>query len=347
MAQLDYGTAGYHGLSYSRRATLHACPRKFQIENALGLKERTDTVTFSFGHAVAAGVQSWFQHQNTQLAILECCKHYTVSWSDAGTASEVRGKKSVWYAVHAVNQFIKGIQSLLAGGIAELANWELAYLAGHQPAVELQFRILLDHQFVYEGHIDLVLVHKTTKQFAILELKTTTFREPHDAQYGKSDQALSYSIVLDRAVGHSQSSYKVFYLIYSSSAQQWILKEFVKHAKMRLDWINNLVRDTDIIMYYQGSAESDGIPYPTNGASCYNFFRECEYYHTCDMEDASLLRIYGKQQAVSFDYTDRATFVFTLDEIISSQIAKIENSTGVELTLDSQLGGGNGQLIEI
>lgn len=348
MAQLDYGTSGYHGLSYSRRATLHSCPRKFQIENALGVKERVDSVTFSFGHAVAAGVQDYFQHHSLQSAVIACCKHYTAAWSDFGSASEQRGKKSVWYAINAVCVFVKSLESLLAGGITSLQNWELAYLANNKAAIELQFRILLDNQFVYEGHIDLVLVNKLTGEYAILELKTTTFRDPHDAQYGKSDQALSYSIVLDRAVGHTQASYRVFYLIYSSSAQTWYLKEFVKHAKMRLDWINNLVRDTDIISYYQASSESDGIPYPTNGASCYNFFRECEYYYTCEMEDESILMMYkSNRETASFDYTDRADFVFTLDEIINAQIARIEEGSGIDLTPATTLGGTNGQVIEI
>lgn len=344
---LDYGTSGYHGLSYSRRSTLHSCARKFQIENALGLKERVDSVTFSYGHAVAAGVQDYFLHGDLQSAVFACVRHYTVAWDDIGTASEHKGKKSIWYAIHAVAEFVRQYRSALANGLATLRDYELAK-AGDKAAIELQFRILLDNDFVYEGHIDLVVVHKRTGNYAILELKTTTFREPHDAQYAKSDQALSYSIVLDAVVGHQQASYKVFYLIYSSSAQQWILKEFNKEARLRLNWINNLIRDCEWISYLQTSAEQDGIPYPANGGSCYNFFRECEYFRTCEMEDSSLELLYGKIQgnAQSFDYTDKADFIFTIDEVISMQISRIESDTGALIDYTTE-DNNDGTIIEV
>jgi hypothetical protein len=353
MALLDYGTSGRHGLSYSRRGTLHACPRKFQIENVLGLKERHNSVTFAYGHSVAAGVQEYFScpatlssAQKLQHAVIATAKLYDLDWEDLGTASEQRGKKNVWYAINSTKQFCNQIESALVGDLAPLRGWKIAIMPNGKPAVEVQFRIILDNQYVYEGHIDLVLVNEQG-EYAILELKTTTFKEPHEASYGRSDQALSYSIVLDHAMGYSKTSYKVFYLIYSSSNQQWILMSFNKNAKQRLDWINNLIRDTELIEYYQGGADA-GIPYPTNGASCYNFFRECEYYRVCDMEDESLKTIYGaKPESQSFHIEDKATLIFTLDDIINSQIAKVEDNTGIEVTSTSHTGNNHAQFIEI
>lgn len=345
--KLDYGTRGSKGLSYSRDNQFKSCPRKFQIENVLGVSERVDTVTFSFGHAVAAGVQSYFLTGDKQQAVIATAFAYTVDWQDEGTASEQRAKKSVWYAINAVCIFMDALEGTEPCALAELRNWELAILADSKPAIELQFRILLEDSYTYEGHIDLVLVHKHTKEFAILELKTTSMQEPADAQYGKSSQALSYSIVLDKAVGHSQASYKVFYLIYSSSKQVWYLKDFVKIAKSRLDWINNLIRTTWIITMYEDASREQGIPYPTNGSSCYDFFRECSYYHTCEMEDASLVTMYGKgNKDTAFNYQDNADFVFTLDEIIHSQIARIDTIPQINLP-STGAGNDRAQLIEL
>jgi len=351
MTQLDYGTAGYQGLSYSRQGTFHVCARKYQIENAFGLKTRNDSVTFAFGHAVAGGIQKYFETGSEQAAVIETAYHYSMPWEDMGTTSEQRGKKNLWYAILAVQTYIQQINSILHGDLAELQEYELAYLSPTEeepegkPAVELQFRIELEHGFVYEGHIDLIIRHKKTGEYAILELKTTTFRDPNEAIYGKSGQALSYSIVLDHVVGHANASYKIFYLVWSSSQQKFFFMPFNKQAKQRLDWINNLIRDTEIIQYYQASAE-DGIPYPTNGASCFNFFRQCEYYSTCEMEDETLLRVYGKgtsDEAVSFEYQDNTDFIFTLDDIINTQVDKIEHHTG----LDLDNGTEHGNIIEV
>lgn len=349
--KLDYGTGGHKGLSYSRLGTLGNCPRKFQIENSFGLKDRQDSVTFSFGHAVAAGIQSYFEHQSLDLAIMECAKFYTMPWFEVGTAGEVRGKKNVWYAVYAVQCFVKQIESAITGDLAVLQGWEIAHLTTDtpdelKPAVEIQFRILLEDDFVYEGHIDLVIRNKITGQYAILELKTTTFSSPNEATYGKSSQALSYSVVLDAAVGASNTAYKVFYLVWSSSAQRFFIFEFTKQAKHRLDWLNNIIRDCERISYYQAAAD-EGIPYPNNqGANCYAFFRQCEYYTTCDMEDSTLKMALGsgsEADTESFDYTDRTDFVFTLEQIVNTQIEKIEHHTGHAL----DTGDDNATIIEL
>jgi len=125
--QLDYGTAGYQGLSYSRLGTFHQCGRKYQIENSFGLKQRNDSVTFSYGHAVAAGVQAWFETGNMQTAVIECAKFYTMPWDDLGSTSEMRAKKNVWYAIKAVEEFVTQMDHGLIGGLANLKDWELAY----------------------------------------------------------------------------------------------------------------------------------------------------------------------------------------------------------------------------
>jgi len=336
--QLDYGTAGYRGLSYSRRSTLHTCARKFQLENALGFATRSDSVTFAYGHAVAAGIQEYLHSGSLTQAKIAVTSAYTMPWSDLGTIKEQRAKKSVWYALRSLTKFTQRIQQEIYGELSELSQYELAYIqvdGKEVPAIELQFRVQLHDGFVYEGHIDLILRHRTTGEFVIVEIKTSGLNDPHEALFANSDQALSYSIVLDRLVqDHEVVTYKVFYLIYASPKQDWILMTFVKSAKKRFDWINNLVRDCELIEYYQST--SDEIPYPTNGSSCYEYFSPCKYFGTCDMENENLELIYRQPDSGTeqhgFEYVDNTHFSFTLDEIIERQIALAESRAGIELT---------------
>lgn len=352
---LNYTSGGYQGLSYSRLCTLHLCPRKFQIENAFGLKEQTDTVTFAFGHAVGAGIQEWFTTQSYARAVVAAVKAYTMPWDVTGTLSEQRAKKNVWYAIAAITSFTKQITSLLSDGVAEnnlscLQEWELAFVTHPETgelvsSVELMFRINLPAGFTYEGHIDLAIRNKRTGEYAVLELKTSGFTAPGRALYGKSGQALAYSLVLDRLAGSARTSYRIFYLIWSSPSQRFFLFEFTKTPKQRLNWMNDVLRDTDLLTYYQQCADN-GIPYPLNGASCYQFMKECEYYTTCEMEDSSLKLIYQGRQ--SFDYQEKEghplLFTFNYEDILQQQIEKAADHTGLPLLTT---GNTNDQLIEL
>lgn len=346
---LDYGTRGVHGLSYSRRGTLHECPRKFQIQNCFGLRTEKDSVTFSFGHAVGAGIQKYFVTGNLQAAVIEATLHYSMGWGVDGTTSEQRAKKNIWYAIHAIHCFHLQLQS--DPRFANLRNWEVATIGG-KPAQELQFRLLLGNDFVYEGHIDLVLRHKVTGQYCVLELKTTSLQAPGRAQYGKSDQALSYTIALDHILKDAPTSYAVIYLIWSSSTQSFTIFEFQKSPKQRLNWINDLLREVELLSYYESCA-ARGIPYPINGASCFSFFHECEYFTTCELEDESLKLIYSTtQNTESFNYQDNCDFIFTVEEALETQLAKVSEQltdplTLIDTTTETRTGDSNGEIINI
>jgi hypothetical protein len=257
-------------------------------------------------------------------------------WAETGTTKEQRAKKSIWYALTATEKFAQAMESALPNEIDELRDYELAFInvdGVDVPAIELQFRILLENDYVYEGHIDLIIRHKHTGVYAILELKTSGFRDVHDAIYANSDQALSYSIVLDKLVdGEAQSSYQVFYLVYTSPDQKWVLRSYPKEVKRRFDWINNIVRAAEIIEYYHSAAE-DGIPYPTNGSACYEYFTPCRYFGVCHYDNSSLELLYKRRaddDSQVFDHEDNAHFIFTLEEIITAQVKLAESRAGIE-----------------
>lgn len=349
MAKLDYGTSGVHGLSYSRLQTFKSCPRKFELAHALGYSKHRESVTFSFGHAVGGGAQGYFRSGTLQGAVIEGINQYTYDWSDAGTSGEQRAKKSVAYAVAAIEKFVEGVQSTVDPQLAALADYELAYFttpAGeHKPAIELQFRIVIG-DYSYEGHIDAILKHKHTGKYLILELKTTSLTNLHPAQYQNSDQALSYSIVLDAVVGSAEAEYDVLYAVYSTGAQQWSTFNFHKTAAKRLDWLNNLQRTVAVVEMYQEHSTS-GIPYPTNGDACYNFFSPCEFFNVCHLDNSTLETLFAGLKAgdLQFAQEDNCDFVFQFDEIVAATLERINNA--VDTINTSALGDSNGQFIEL
>jgi len=195
MPKLDYGTIGGKGLSYSRRGTLHACPRKFQLENIYNLGVGEDNVHFAFGHAVAAGVQSLIEHPgNINRALLHCFTH----WSLGIYENLDIKKKSLWYAVRAVQQFHK---DMLMGKSAILKQLEIAKFTDKEgnikPAIELTFNIVCHDGYNYEGHVDLILYNPVTKTYLILELKTTGFNNINETMFKNSSQTIEYSVILD------------------------------------------------------------------------------------------------------------------------------------------------------
>lgn len=328
MALLDYGKGDGYGLSYSRLQTLNACPRKFQLENIFGLAVRRSNTTFAYGHAVAAGVQSLIEHGDLNRALASVM----VAWDVGMYEEEVKSKKSLWYAVRATQKFYDLIKDPATSIIKdyEIATFEVTDSEGNttvKPAVELTFNIICDDGYEYEGHVDLILKEKAAEKFLILELKTTSFSNLDESMFGKSAQAIGYSIVLDsiaQSVGGS-SSYSVLYLVYKSGKMEYEPMVFNKSPIERAKWINTLILDIELIKMYR-----ETNTFPARGQSCYNFFRRCEYYDQCGMSDESLdrrdkvaLDAVVEEEKV-FAELEEHDFTYHLDDIIATQAAVIE-----------------------
>ncbi len=256
-------------LSYSGLGELHACPRKFVL-NKLGNtidRDNVRSVTFAFGHAVGTGIQSTLENKTEQEILFDMF----LAW-DYGDlyGEEEKANKSFWTAVQAVQLFKHVRVSPL------LSEYELL-VVDEKPAVELSFRITTPDGFKYRGFVDVVLRHKSTGELLVLELKTTSATNINPAQYKNSGQALGYSIVLDR-FAPGKSSYKVLYLVLSSKTLEFTPLEFTKSYLQRAEWIHTFLLDCQILsMYWEQNH------WPQNGASCYDFFRECEHFQTCGL----------------------------------------------------------------
>lgn len=308
MMPLNQDTQAIHprllNLSYSSLLTLHACPRRFQLDKLQNTQEISRTsVTFAYGHAVGTGIQSILQGHTREEALW----NMFLSWDTDLLEEETRSKKSFWEAVYAMEKFIVLYQS------TDLHDYELASFNG-VPAIELSFRIAALNSFVYRGFVDAVLMHRETGEVIVLEIKTTSLRNLDEAQYKNSSQALGYSVILD-AVAPGRSSYRVLYLIYKSGEREFELMPFDKSYSSRANWIHDLIMDTDQILYYEEQGR-----YPTRGESCYSFFRQCEYFNLCTLPTDRLVN----WETLTVPEEETFTINVSLVDLIDSQLLEGE-----------------------
>lgn len=299
-------------LSYSSRLTLHSCPRKYQLYKLNSVQEDDDgssgsNVTFAFGHVVGAGIQSVLEGKTENQIYMDCF----MQW-DAGLLEDnPKQNKSFWLAVAAVQRFI----SMRSNGL--LKGWKLAYYQG-KPAVELSFIIKFPDGFTYKGYVDAVLVHETTGEVMVLEVKTTSANYVAAATYKNSAQAIGYSIVLD-ALFPTLSSYTVKYLIYLTKQMSYEMMDFKKDYLARALWIREILLDIEKIKMYEAASI-----YPMHGESCNDYYRECEYFNICTLATDKLTEpLMPEHQAqIETDINTKFQITLTLADLIQSQLSK-------------------------
>lgn len=293
-------------LSYSQLQTLATCPRRFELEKltATGREEEDDgNPDFLYGHAVGAGIQKFLETHNREDAIFAAF----LAWNGNMDVEKAKSKKSIWFALGAVEQFCQLRDALLPG-------WQLAVING-QPAVELSFSINLENGYVYFGHVDVVLWNPVMQKFMVLELKTSSFTTIHEAIYKNSGQALGYSIVLDKIASSLDltATYDVLYLVYKTGAMAFESLPFVKTRTQRARWCKELLLNCEVINLYREHKH-----FPMQGSGCYSFFRACEFFETCQMSNIA----HGKAEVPTSESMDHAVediapeFRFSISELV-------------------------------
>lgn len=297
-------------LSHSSRTTLHGCPRKYQLSKCATSPspEGRESVTFAYGHSVGMGVQSILEGKSWTQVVWDMYN----AWDHSDImAEEEKSNKSFFRAVFAVQSF-NALRTSLLG------QYELAYFQD-KPAVELSFKILLPNGFEYRGYVDVVLRHRTTGKYLILELKTTGSKYVAEATYKNSGQALGYSIILDN-IAPGESEYEVQYLVYKSTMEEYESLKFKKSYSDRAFWIKDLMMDADRITYYVEQSR-----FPTYGEHCHSFFKDCEFLSNCTMSDRFLLNAYDPEDPREVkEATKEYTIVLTLMDLIQSQLTRPE-----------------------
>jgi hypothetical protein len=286
--------------SYSILDVLHACPRKFQLIKARAASGGTgsNNVNFAFGHSVGAGVAALLASNfNLEAGILNAM----LAWRLPYIAAIPPKKKSITDACFAVQSYADFHQSALE-------DWKIWTLPNGKPALELAFSIDFENGYKHYGHIDVILEHKTTGKLAIQENKTSGFREIETALYQNSNQALSYSILIDMLT--EETSYEVFYCVYSTLSREWQLLPFSKTTSLKAEWLLDAQLDHAAISTYQQINF-----FPKRGESCYSFMSRCEFFNECNMtfHIGEPIMLPKGQEA------ERVDFAFTLSQIKARQ----------------------------
>ena len=305
--------------SFSKLATLHSCPRLYELEQlkanskAAQLEPETVNLDFAFGHSVGAGIQTYGATKNLVAAQWAAFLSWRAPWdAEAFDKRDIPKYKSLTWALYAVEKFAWFMEQ-------ELSDWEVLRLPNsNKPAVELSFGIDCGNGYFHFGHIDAVLQHKETKKIAVWEGKTTTFESVEDAVYGNSYQALGYSVVLDALADQLSfpgSDYEVFYIVYSSKAREFTLLPFTKNKTQRAEWLQDMLLSHATLDTYKQLQF-----FPKRGDNCINKYgRKCQWYGQCHMKNSSLLPGVEVGQVASMEQVESVDFKFSIAELVAAQ----------------------------
>ena len=288
--------------SYSSGLTFHGCPRKFQLEKLQAEKivDYDSNVTFAFGHIMGEGIQQYLIHRDLDKSIWAMFLMWHADFLDENE----RQNKSFASATAAIMMFA----NLCEDGL--LDEYEVAYFNG-KPAAELSFRIHFPHS-TYRGFVDLVLRHKITGEYLILELKTTSSKYVKHSTYKNSAQALGYSVVLDR-IAPGTTSYGVLYLVYLTLMDRFEPMEFPKTYHQRALWIQNMLWDDKKLIDMIETFGNYGV-WPIHGEHCNSFNRDCQFMDMCQEETQFITAPLRENQLEESTVYD---FEFTVEELLS------------------------------
>lgn len=288
-------------LSHSSRDTFLTCERKWQLDKLLtaGYRDQDSEHTV-FGRAYGHGVAHYLTYQNKEQALYETWKMY---WPEIET-----DKKDMAYCIIALNNSFEKLDRILE-------THEIAVF-NDKPATELSFRLNISPSYYYVGYIDAVLRNRSTNQYSVFECKSTGLQLLDlDPVYKNSDQALGYSIVLDKIAGADQTDYSLLYFIarLQKNYQVEVLpKYYSKNLQDRLRWFLSLALDVERWKL----CEQLNV-YPLRGQSCLKYNRPCKYFNECHMTALDRLAE-RKEDDIVYD------FVYSLDEVLADHLSRVK-----------------------
>ena len=300
-------------LSYSFETLLHRCPRKYELTRIRATEDETNptarmnqNLTFAFGHIVGSGIQDVMMDKPYDTVVFNMFLAFHADLLDRND----KQVKSFWHAMAAIDKLIH----LREQGF--LSDYELVYYKG-QPAIELSFLINMPDGFKMRGSIDGILRHRETGKVLVLECKTSSWGL-NPALFKNSSQALGYSVVVD-IIFPEVSGYDVLYLVYLTKDMEYEQLHFSKSHAQKAEWIQDLLLNIETIKLYEIAGH-----YPKFGHSCYDFFRECEFFQTCGLNTKFLITPQSKldNSETNSTYTGEYTITLTLLDLIDGQIGK-------------------------
>lgn len=302
-------------LSHSTLELLHGCERKFQKTKILDNPgAREESPAMSFGKSMGAAWQYYYILRSLGHGVKESLDsaHYMI-WMEYFPILE-DDRRFLERAVVVMTRSVPFLERMLQ-------EWEIAFFNG-KPASELGFSLNIDPRFYFVGYIDLVVRHKHSRRYAIVDAKTTSLRgEDLTPVYKFSDQCLGYSIVLDRIAGESQTSYDVMYWVAqlpSAKADIYlpVVKEYVfpKTLKDRFDWFLKIYLDVN---YVRSLEQLDA--YPKRGSHCMSFNKVCKFFNECQFTASDKPGYYVVDDTVY-------EFEYNLEDILADHMERLRNA---------------------
>lgn len=300
--------------TYSTTDLLYQCPRKYSLKKLqaeAGTQDRINSPTFAFGHAVGAGVAVYDKTRDLDQAVWAAFLAWDIDLLEAERKVARKGGKSFVEAVWALYAYEDHYHNN-----SIIRDYEVK-------EIEATLAVDFEDGHYYSGHVDELLVHRESGRYLVKENKTDGGTTIDPAKYSNSDQALSYSIIVDMM---GAQSYTVLYCVYSTQEQRWLEFEFVKSVAVKAEWIQDqLLTNQQIDDYGQLNF------FPKRGRNCMAYNRRCEYYETCDFSATKSFKPFNElPKLTSFDQLEELeaiTFRTTLSEIVARQKASI--NTGV------------------
>lgn len=278
MANLGYKRQdGMQVLSYSLLEDLEACARKFQLYNVVGAKGNEHdrrSIDFAFGHSVGSGVQAALMGCDITTCYYEAIINYSAS---SFIKLDERIKKQLHHALIAVREFYRIAQNIRKDYDVVTFEYGGETVIGVEPEFSIQFQ----SNRLYNGHIDVLMVHKETGIPKVIEIKTTVLRSVHPSVYSNSNQVKGYAMgtkfLQFKGILAKTDKVDVEYHVYKSGMGEWEPPLLLSYSHNDvIAYIKDINTKCKMIDLY----ESDNN-YPCNGSACNNFFRACEFYNTC------------------------------------------------------------------
>lgn len=299
-------------LSHSTFELLHGCERKFQKTKLLrNDRARDESPATVFGKSIGSAWQHYFLLRSLGNPVKDALdSSIYIAWVNYDPVLE-DDKRFLERAVMVMQRSVDFLERMLI-------DWEIAFFNG-KPASELGFNLDIDPKYYLVGYIDLVVKHRRSGRYAIVDIKTTSMRgEDLTPAYKFSDQCLGYSIVLDKIAGAGLAEYDVTYWVCQLPGTKGELYlpnnreyTFPKTLKDRFDWFLKIYLDVN---YIKGLENLDA--YPKRGSNCQAWNKICMFFNECQFTSGDTPAYYVPD-TIAYDFT------YKLNDILEDHMERL------------------------
>lgn len=291
-------------LSYSSLETLHACPRKYELDKLVTGAGDVDptNVDLVCGKSFGAGIAKYLETGNLEESIWTAYTAWTFPDGLQRQSCSIResNKKKNFDLVIAHLEKYSMLRQF------EQLGYEIHTLPSGRPAVEVGFRIALPGNKFYRGFIDVILYHPASGDYAVVEVKTSGFKDASRTLFQNSFQGMSYAFILDYITGRNNPIQYNFVAEFPDLGQQ--VMDFYRSPTDKISWIPSLAFDIKDIERYASAGH-----FPMRGGACFSFYRDCKFLGVCNLPRPAEYKQHAVEPNGLYD------FEFTLEELLAAR----------------------------